>query len=51
MKSCVCEKKKKSAISCFVAIWNYIFHGKKAGGEVGEVFLPLSRCGELRVPY
>lgn len=45
----MCEK--KSAVSCFVPIWSFIFHVKKAGGEVGEVFLPLSHCGELRVAY
>lgn len=29
----------------------YFFHAKEAGGEVGEVFLPLSRRAELRVAY
>lgn len=43
--------KKESAVACFVAIWSFIFHDKKAVGEAGEVFLPLSRCGERRVAY
>lgn len=46
----MCEK-KESAASCFAAIWSFIFHDKKAAGEAGEAFLPLSRCGERGAAY
>lgn len=48
----ICVKKKK--ISSLLFCCNLERRGgydKKAGGEVGEVFLPLSHCGELGVAY
>lgn len=49
----ICVKKKIGSLSCLVAIWGFFFflHDKEAGGEVREVFLSLSHCGELRVAH